>query len=395
MTRSSSDESQDIRPEEDPQRKRGLRDTSSSSLLLPDLIKRNQSKFSGENMPEDLQNLAVERLRILLLVFGAIHALFLIAIPIGPEYFGGGSWACSCVGLVLHAVGLLVSLLFAAAIRRTHWSAERILNLGLSYQVLTCLAVAYAEQGRAPAGISLVAVLILIFPLFLTRTMRRTLIASLLSAAMAPLAFYIYQLSSGEMLPVTQANYFQFGGNFLFAGLTFIPCRIVSSMAREIKAARRLGSYELGKRIAAGGMGEVWSAKHRLLRRPAAIKLIQPDRLNAENPAALEIAYRRFEREAQATAELDSPWSDSRQLSKRDPRFPRLASRKSFMKRCWRVATPHQTLDLARESHWGRAQVAPAPCQDHPLSGVRCGATATMTVSPRSASAHRRHPHPG
>lgn len=51
-------------------------------------------------------------------------------------------------------------------------------------------------------------------------------------------------------------------------------------------------------------MGEVWRAKHRLLARPAAVKLI---RHNAQAGAAHEQLVRRFQREAQVTATLRSP----------------------------------------------------------------------------------------
>jgi serine/threonine-protein kinase len=56
-----------------------------------------------------------------------------------------------------------------------------------------------------------------------------------------------------------------------------------------------------------GGMGEVWRAEHRLLARPAAIKLIQPEMLGGSDSKATTIVKRRFEREAQATAMLSSP----------------------------------------------------------------------------------------
>ena len=53
-------------------------------------------------------------------------------------------------------------------------------------------------------------------------------------------------------------------------------------------------------------MGEVWIAEHRMLSRPAAIKVIRPEMLDS-NPARAETMIRRFEQEAQATAALRSP----------------------------------------------------------------------------------------
>jgi serine/threonine-protein kinase len=54
-------------------------------------------------------------------------------------------------------------------------------------------------------------------------------------------------------------------------------------------------------------MGEVWRARHRLLAREAAIKLVRPEVLGARSDADARILLRRFEREAQATAQLSSP----------------------------------------------------------------------------------------
>ncbi len=55
-------------------------------------------------------------------------------------------------------------------------------------------------------------------------------------------------------------------------------------------------------------MGEVWEAKHRLLARRAAVKLVRPEMLGATaTDAETGLVLKRFEREAQATAALSSP----------------------------------------------------------------------------------------
>jgi serine/threonine-protein kinase len=51
----------------------------------------------------------------------------------------------------------------------------------------------------------------------------------------------------------------------------------------------------------------VWRARHRLLARSAAIKLVRPELLGASTEADAQNMLRRFEREAQATAALKSP----------------------------------------------------------------------------------------
>jgi DNA-binding NtrC family response regulator/putative methionine-R-sulfoxide reductase with GAF domain len=65
-----------------------------------------------------------------------------------------------------------------------------------------------------------------------------------------------------------------------------------------------VGSYRLVSPLGAGGMGEVWLGKHRLLARPAAVKLIRHD--SSRGPQQ-ERLVRRFQREAQVTAGLRSP----------------------------------------------------------------------------------------
>jgi serine/threonine protein kinase len=91
----------------------------------------------------------------------------------------------------------------------------------------------------------------------------------------------------------------------LVVGMAYVGSRVLHALGTEVRRARELGSYRLLERIGAGGMGEVWRASHRLLARPAAIKLIRPSDSMAFDTS--DEAKRRFEREAQVIAQLRSP----------------------------------------------------------------------------------------
>jgi serine/threonine-protein kinase len=75
----------------------------------------------------------------------------------------------------------------------------------------------------------------------------------------------------------------------------------ISRLRRQVREAKQLGQYRLSRRLGAGGMGEVYLAEHRFLKRPCALKLIRSSL--ALGPKTLE----RFEREVRITATLSHP----------------------------------------------------------------------------------------
>ena len=76
---------------------------------------------------------------------------------------------------------------------------------------------------------------------------------------------------------------------------------VMWSLRRSVFESRKLGRYRLLKRIGKGGMGEVWRAEDRALKRSVALKILSPE--NGRKPSRIA----RFEREIQATAAIAHP----------------------------------------------------------------------------------------
>jgi hypothetical protein len=81
---------------------------------------------------------------------------------------------------------------------------------------------------------------------------------------------------------------------------TLLAGRLEKKVREAVLAAGKLGQYALEEKIGEGGMGAVYRARHALLRRPTAIKLIEPGKTT-------ELAVARFEREVQHTSQLNHP----------------------------------------------------------------------------------------
>jgi serine/threonine-protein kinase len=284
-----------IRPDARPPSSRGI------SSLPPDLLEQVRGR--------------VRLLAMLLLVsfafdpivyFGALGAATLF-----DKHLDNDAFARLPFQLVhVAAVAASAILMWVAGKRRV--SASRLLTIALAYSIVICFAIGmmtfwgiYLDQGVLP-NLTWVPAVVILFPLIIPGPPRRMLVASITAGAMAPLALLILDLmgkvegAAGAYAPAIVGSTFA----VFFASM---GSRVVYRLGREVVAARELGSYRLEEKLGQGGMGEVWRARHHMLARPAAIKLIRPSLSADARPGAAEDLRRRFEREAQVTASLRSP----------------------------------------------------------------------------------------
>lgn len=216
-------------------------------------------------------------------------------------------------GLVIEAIAVAVSLAVFLFLRLVHMTAHAKCGAGLWLLLLNGVLITVLEiwnlemVANAVGHPSWIAILILTAAMIMPSTPRRTLIGSLIVASMGPIGMTIAELA-GQPVPPPATTLVLYMPNFIWAVVATLPSAMFQRMGRQLRQARELGSYELVEQLGAGGMGTVWRARHRLLARDAAIKLVRPESLGDTDSAA-QAQLRRFEREAQATALLRSQHS--------------------------------------------------------------------------------------
>jgi len=317
--------------------------------LVPreEAVRSTQSRPTMAGIDADLHRQSARRLGAVALVFGLgsvlAHASFVLV-----DTLAGHADRNLFMDGVIGINGLLGIGVYLWS-RRGRISVERFPHVAFAFQVLTGALISLAdwgwEQQRAAEmieiagalgiaaadlgprfvtpindlgysllhiqGVPWLGVWVLFFPMLVPTTPRRTLWACITTALVGlgilGLSIAVHGVPDG-IGPWLAA--YLVGSTialFLMVLSAYFGSRVVYRLQRELSKAKRLGSYELVERIGAGGMGEVWRAQHRLLARPAAIKLIRREPTGHDDTRSSRTALLRFEREAQATAALSSP----------------------------------------------------------------------------------------
>jgi serine/threonine-protein kinase len=299
----------------------------------PTETSRAVESYGSLQLPADLREAAIGRLRAVALLYAA--AFFLASV------FPNA--VCQLLTLVTDeaichpgffttfrligppVLSIAVGLGVYAVVRWGGMSSATKLKLGLAFEVVGSLGIALAEyqeiisavryvgmEGLSDAGsfgLSWVSVWVMLFTVVVPTPPRRAVAAAALSVATVPVAFGYYSAVGITTVSLGPPEFF-FALVFPYVivlGMAGIAARVVFGLGTEVRRARELGSYRLTDRLGAGGMGEVWRAEHRLLARPAAVKLIRPEKLGVTDPELRRVSLLRFEREAQTTASLRCP----------------------------------------------------------------------------------------
>ena len=272
------------------------------TLMHPD---RGDSAARGisSGFPTDLLSQSAGRLRVLALLYAFV---FFMAGIFPALLFDRAHFLGSFVQWGPGVIGILVGLLVAAVIRSERFPPSTVTNLGLAFEIASSYAIAAAEFGDPMGlemhsgylGLSWVAVWVVLFTVVVPTSPRRALLAALTSVSSVPVIIGLLIASGATTLRLDPIQFFLWlvFPYLLVVGMAYVGARVVYQLGTEVKRARELGSYRLEEKLGEGGMGEVWRARHRMLSRPAAIKLIRPSQAGDARAGVSEEAVRRFER---------------------------------------------------------------------------------------------------
>jgi eukaryotic-like serine/threonine-protein kinase len=209
----------------------------------------------------------------------------------------------------INTVVVILSSLGLATAGSMGWlSPIAVLRLGLVLEVFVGFALGTFEYtipwdpAQPVRGISWMALWIVLCGLLIPNRPRTMAFATIATASTGPLAYLFFHVTP---IPVNRLLIWNFP-NFVVGLATVRISRRLYHLEVEVARAKELGSYRLESLIGKGGMGEVWRARHRLLARDAAVKLIRPEMLAGSRGKDAQVLQERFKQEAAVTAALRS-----------------------------------------------------------------------------------------
>jgi len=268
------------------------------------------------DLPRDLLTQASRRLSAICLLGATLWIVSTILFHYVDRVLGAGDlrWLSWQPTDWLVALGAGISLALYVYVRRSRSDPQFLLDLGLVYMVANGLIAGMlthwdpllGNRSLAPT-LSWLGITVLLFAAMLPNHPWKTLVAGALTVSMNPAGMLIARARGVWSFDHAGMAWMMHYPDFLVLIVAVIIARVVFGLGRQVAKAREMGSYQLGQLLGKGGMGEVYRATHRMLARPAAIKLIRPEVLGRAHGEDAGRAAGRFRREAEVAASLRSP----------------------------------------------------------------------------------------
>lgn len=260
--------------------------------------------------PEEVREFFQRRLRLNLSIAFAMWAVVLIAVPlvIARENQEELDRFLNQPGFPVHI--LTTALLLVTVVYLYRWKASLRMLQSIDFVSMIAQSVSIAMsfihtavkwRPELAVLIAMAAIHSLRAALVPTTAARSGLLVKLASIPILMGTYYAYEHQPEAGYP----------GGLTMTLMALVWCFVVGvavtsiswviyGLQLRVKEAAELGQYELEHKIGEGGMGIVYRARHALLRRPTAVKLLPPDRAGVA-------AIARFEREVRLTARLNHP----------------------------------------------------------------------------------------
>jgi len=179
----------------------------------------------------------------------------------------------------------LLSLNLAASITRMAlYQPDQTPDLGIALMLF--LHAAFLPSYTSQIALSIIAVVLSIGIPVLTPLVNPS-VAAFWDGPIARVSFSTHLVSQAT-------------GSVFLAIIATIASRTLYTLGRAAHRVKRLGSYVVEGKLGSGGMGDVYLARHAMIRRPTAVKVLRHEAGDAE-------ALARFEREVQVSAALTHP----------------------------------------------------------------------------------------
>jgi hypothetical protein len=272
---------------------------------------------AGRTLPHDVLQEASHRLGVMSLLGAVLWGVATILYHLALHAMGPADdprWMQTLPTDWISGTAVIVSVALCLYTRQTDRDPKFILDLGLVYLVATALALGFVLHWEPVTPgthvmptISWTGAVVLMFSAIVPNAPWKVLVAGLISACMNPIAMLVArERGTWDFGPASNVMVMHYP-DFLLVGVAVLISRVVTRLSQQIGKERELGSYRLLARLGKGGMGEVWRARHAMLARDAAVKLIKPALLSGDSGQNSLLIQRRFEQEAKATAALQSP----------------------------------------------------------------------------------------